>query len=132
MFQKAGYSQSSTHPQPTDHDSRQTIQARPKHSNRLLPQSRGLQSNMLRVVPTQSGPVCHQIQQQASIICLTGSGPPGMGSGCTQPVMGGFGHIRLPTSSYLGQTGEEPVQQNCNDCTRVAQHALGLESSGNV
>ena len=34
---------------------------------------------------------------------VTGSRPPGMGSGCTQSVLGGSGPICLPTSSHLGQ-----------------------------
>ena len=58
-----------------------------------------------------------------------------MGSGCTQPVMGGSGPIRLPTSSHLGQSGEVaglPMQQDHTDCTRLAQHALVLGSSDHV
>ena len=42
----------------------------------------------------------------------------------------------LSTSSHLGQSGGEvtglPLQQNHSDCSRVAQHALVLGSSGNV
>ena len=67
---------------------------------------------------------------------VTSSGPPGMGSGCTQPVMERSGPICLPTSSHLGQSGGEvaglPMQQDHSDCTRVAQHALVLGPSGNV
>ena len=59
-----------------------------------------------------------------------------MGSGCTQPVMGASGSIRLPTSSQLRQSGGEvaglPMQQDHSDCTRVAQHALVLGSSDHV
>ena len=62
--------------------------------------------------------------------------PPGMDSGCTQPVMGKSGPICLPTSSHLGQSSGEvaglPMQQDHSDCTRVAKHALVLGSSGNV
>ena len=91
---------------------------------------------MLPVAPTSSGPVCHQIQQQTTTVCLTGPRPPGMGSGCSQPLLGGPGPIRLPTGSHLGKSGGEasglPLQQNNSDCPRVAQHALVLGSSGNV
>ena len=87
------------------------------------------------MAPTQSGPVCHQVQQ-ASTVCLTGSRPPGISSGCTQPVKGGSRSACLPTSSHLGQSGGEvaglPVQQNDTDCSRVAQNALVLGSSGHV
>ena len=65
-----------------------------------------------------------------------GPRPPGLGSGCIQPILGGPGPIRLPTSSHLGQSGGEapglPLQQNNSDCTRVAQHALVLGPGGNV
>ena len=91
---------------------------------------------MLKVAPATSGPVCHQVQQQTTTVCVTGSGPPGMGSGCTQPVMGKSGPIHLSTSIHLGQSGGEvaglPLQQDYSDCPRVAQHALVLGSSGNV
>ena len=91
---------------------------------------------MLPVAPTTSGPGCHQIQQQTTTVCVTGSRSPGMGSGCTQPVMGRSGPICLPTSSHLGQSGGEvaglPLQQDHPDCTRMAQHALVLGSSCNV
>ena len=91
---------------------------------------------MRPVAPASSGPVCHQIQQQTTTVCLTGPRPPGMGSGCTQPILGGPGPIRLPTGSHLGQSGGEapglPLQQNNSDCPRVAQHALVLGSSSNV
>ena len=61
---------------------------------------------------------------------------PGLGSGCSKPVLGGTGLVRLPTSSHLGQSGGEvtglPLQQNHSDCSRVAQHALVLGPGGNV
>ena len=136
VYQKTGYCQSSTHPRPSERDSRQAIQTGPDHSNRMVPQSRNLPSNMSPVAPTHCGPVCHQVQQQATTVCLTGSRPPGMGSGCSQPVMGRTGSVCLPTSSHLGQSGGEvtglPLQQNHTDCTGMAQHALVLGSSGNV
>ena len=91
---------------------------------------------MLLVTPATSGPVCHQVQQQTATVRVTGPRPPGMGNGCTRPLLGGPGPIRLSTSSHLGQSGGEvtglPLQQNNSDCPRVAQHALVLGSSGNV
>ena len=86
--------------------------------------------------PAPSGPVCHQVQQQTITVCVTGSRPPGMGSGCTQSVLGRSGPICLSTSSHLGQSGGEvaglPMQQNHTDCTGVARHALVLGPSGHV
>ena len=56
-----------------------------------------------------------------------------MGSGLSQPALGGSGPLCLPTSSHLGQSGEVAglsVQQNYPDCSKVAQHALVLRPSG--
>ena len=100
----------------------------------MVSSPRGFSGHLLQVAPAPSGPVCHQVQQQIATVCVTGSRPPGMGSGCTQSVLGRCGPICLPTSSHLEQSGEEvaglPMQQN--HCTRVAQHALVLGSSGHV
>ena len=50
--------------------------------------------------------------------------------------IGRSGSICLPTSGHLGQRSWEttglPVQENHSDCSRVAQHALVLGSSGHV
>ena len=61
--------------------------------------------NMQPVAQTSNGPVCHQVQQKASTICLSSPRPPGLGIGCSQPVVGGTGPLCLPTSSHLGQSG---------------------------
>ena len=134
VHQETGNSQSTSHPRPAERDNRQAIQAWPDHSNGMVPSSRGVPSYMLPVASASSGSFCHQIQQQTTTVCLTGSRPPGMGSGCTQSVLGGSGPICLPTSSHLGQSSGEvtglPMQQNHTDCTGVAQHALVLGRPG--
>ena len=136
VHQAASNPQGTSHPWPAERDSRQAIQAWPDHSNRVVTSSRSVSSCMFEVASTTSGPVCHQVQQQTTTVCITGTRPPGLGSGCTQPLLGGPGPIRLPTGSYLGQSGGEapglPLQQNNSDCSRVAQHALVLGPGSNV
>ena len=131
-----GNSQSTSHPRPAERDSRQAIQTWPDHPTGVVPSPRGVPSYMLPLAPAPSGLVCHQIQQQTSTVCVTGSRPPGLGSGCSQSVLGKSGPICLSTSSHLRQSCGEitglPLQQDHSDCTRVAQHALVLGSSGNV
>ena len=133
VYQETGNSQSLTHPRPAERDSRQTIQTRPDNSNRMVPPSRGLPSYMLPVAPAPRRPICHQVQQQTTIV---GSRHPGLGSGCTQSVLGRSGPICLPTSSHLVQSGGEvtglPMQQDHTDCTRMAQHTLILGPSGHL
>ena len=130
VYQAANNPQGTSHPRPAERDSRQAIQAWPNHSNRVITLAKSVPSYMLPVASASSGHVCHHVLQQTSTVCLTGPRPPGLGSGCTQPVLGGPGPIRLPTGSHLGQSGGEatglPLQQNNSDCTRVAQHALVL------
>ena len=136
VHQETGNSQSTSHPRPAERDSRQAIQTWSDHPNGVVPLPRGVPSYMLPVASAPSGLVCHQIQQQTPTVCVTGSRPPSMGSGCSQSVLGKSGPICLPTSSHLGQSGGEvtrlPLQQDHSDCTRVAQHALVLGPSGNV
>ena len=128
VHQKSSNSQSPTYSRPSERDSRQAIQTGTDHPNRMVPQSGDIPSNMPPVAQTHCGSVCHQVEQQASTFCLTGPRPPGLGSGCSQPVMGGTGPVRLSTSSHLGQSGGEvtglPLQQDHSDCPRMAQHAL--------
>ena len=74
-----------------------------------------------------SGPVCYQVQQATS--CLTGSRPPGLGSGRPQSTVGGIWNHMPFCGNHLGQVVEK--LQDCTynshtDCTRVAQHALVL------
>ena len=136
VHQSTGNPQGTSHPRPAERDSRQAIQTWPDHSNRVVTSSSSTPSCMCKVAPAKSGPVCHQVQQQTTSVCVTGARPPGLGSGCTQSLLGVPGPIRLPTGSHLGQSGGEapglPLQQNNPDCPRVAQHALVLGPGSNV
>ena len=113
----------------------QAIQTWPDHSNGVVPSPIGVLSYIILVASAPSGVVCHQIQQQTPTVCVTSSRPQAWAVD-GQSVLGKSGPICLPTSSHLGQSGGEvtrlPLQQNHSDCTRVAQHALVLGSSGNV
>ena len=116
VHQETGNSHATSHPRLAERDSRQAIQTWPDHSHRMGSSPRSVQSYMLPVAPATGGPVCHQVQQ---LVCVTGTRPPGLGSGCTQ-FMGKYGPICLPTSSHLGQSGGEvtrlPMQQDHSDC----------------
>ena len=75
MLQETGDSQSPTHSRSAECHSRQAIQTRADHSDRMDPPSRGLPGKMLLVAPSSSGPVCHQVQQQTDSICITSPRP---------------------------------------------------------
>ena len=67
VCQETGNSQSSTHSSPSECDSKQAIQTKPDHSDRMVPSPRGLPSYMLPVAPALSRPVC-QVQQQTTTV----------------------------------------------------------------
>ena len=50
--------------------------------------------------------------------------------------MGGSGHVCLPTSSHLGQSGGEvtrlPMQETRSDCSRKAQQTWVWGSNGHI
>ena len=104
--QKSSNSKSLTHSRPAECGHRQAIQARPDHPNRVVSPSGGLPSNMQQVAPASSRPICHEVQQQVALVCVTGTGSPGHSSGCAQSAMVGSGSIHLPTISHIGQSGD--------------------------
>ena len=129
VFQETGDSKNRTHSRPSECVSRQAIQARSDHPDRMVSPSRHLPSNMIPVAPDSRGPACHQVQQQATKICFTGFRPPGLGN--TQTVLEGSESICLLSGRQLGQSGGEVVglsmQQDHPDCSRVAKHALSSQ-----
>ena len=135
VYQKTSDSQSPTHFRLAEHGSRQAIKARSDHSNRVVSPSRGFSNNMQQEAPAPNRPICHEVQQVASV-CVTGTGSPGHSSGFTQSALGGSGCKRLPTSSHIGQSGGKVaklrMQENHSDCSGMAQHALVLRSGGYV
>ena len=86
-----------------DCDRSQAIQARPDHPNRVVSPSGGLPSNMQQVAPASTRLICHEVQQQVALVCVTGTGSPGYSSECAQFAMVGSGSIHLPTVSHIGQ-----------------------------
>ena len=115
---------SPTHSRPAECGSRQVIQARPDHSNRVVSPSRGLPLNLQQVALAQIDLFAMRFNNS------------GHSSGCAQSVMVGSGSIHLPTINHIGQSGGGvaglPMQENHSDCSGVAQHALVLGSSGHV
>ena len=136
VYQGASNPKSPKHPRPSECSSRQTIQARLDHSNRMVSPPRGFSNYMQHVAPASSRPIYHEVQQQVTSVCVTSTGSPGHSNGYPQSAIVGSRRICLPTSSHLGQSGGEvtghPMQENHSDCPRVAQHALVLGPGGHV
>ena len=130
VFPAKSDSQSPTYPWPTKCDSRQAIQAKSDHPNRMVPPSGRFPKIMQQMAPASDRPICHEVQPQVTSVCLSSTGHPGCSSGCTHSAMGGSGRIRLPTDHHIGQSGGEatglPLQETHSDCSGLAQHALVL------
>ena len=117
VYQKSSNSQSLTHSRPAERGSRQAIQARPDHPNRVVSLSRGLPDNLQQVAPAKNRPYCHEVQQQVASVCFTDTGSPGHS---TQSAMGGLGRICLPTSSILGKVVEKLKDSPCKTIILIA------------
>ena len=130
VFPATSNPQSPAYPWPTKCDSRQAIQAKSNHSNRMVPPSGHFPKTMQQVAPASDRPICHEVQPQVASLCLSSTGHPGCSSGCTHSAMGGSGRIRLPTDCHIEQSGGEttglPLQEIPSDCSGLAQHALVL------
>ena len=120
MYQAAGNPQGTSHPRLGERDSRQAIQTWPDHSNRVVTSPRSVPSYMLPVAPASSGPVCHQIQQQTTSVCVTGTRSPGLGSGCTPPFLRGLGPYAFPPAAILGKVVEKLQDYPCNRIILIA------------
>ena len=81
-----------------------------------------LQGNVQQVAPTSNRPLVMWFNNRLAQFVSPVARPPGLGSRCTQPAMGGSGPICLPISSHLGQVVEK--LQN-NPCRRIIPIAPG-------
>ena len=70
VYQASSNSKSLTHSRPAECGSRQAIQTGPDHSNGVVPPTRGFPSNMQQVAPASNRPICHEVQQQVTSVCL--------------------------------------------------------------
>ena len=72
---------------PAECGSRQAIQARPDHPNRVVSPSRGIPVDMHQVAPTSNRCICNKVQQVTSVH-VTSSGVPSLGSRWSQSTLG--------------------------------------------
>ena len=68
VYQETSNSQSRTHSRPSERSSRQAIQTRPDHPDRVVSPSRGFSNNMQQVAQASDRPICHEVQQQVASV----------------------------------------------------------------
>ena len=129
-------SEGSTHSRPLECHSGQAVQTQPSDPDRVVPISAGIQSLVLQMDLTTSGPICNPVQSQALQVCFSGTRLDSLGSSRTESAMGESGYVCL-SSSFPSQPGDlqgdrSRLSQNDPDCSRVAQHALVLGPSHSI
>ena len=120
VFQETGYSQS-LNSRLAECGCRRASQVRPDYPDKVVSPSRGIPvvNCQLAVDMQQVALTSDEIQQTGSV-CVTSTRSPGLGSQCTQPVLGGTRLICPPTSSYLGQSCVEVAGLPCRRIILIA------------
>ena len=129
-------SESQAHSGSTECHSRQAVPTQSGDPDRVVPVPTGVQSLVFQLGPAADRSFCHQIQSQASQVCLSSSGFDSLGGGCSQPYMGQPECVRLspslPAHSGHIQTGESRFSQDDLNRSGLAQHALVLGSDQSI
>ena len=117
-------------------DSRQIVQEHSGYSDRMVPPAGSLRPLMCQVAHSSSGSLCNKVQSQTTQVCVPSTRSTGMESRCSQPELGEYGCLRVPSCVSFGQGGVQDPRSGSSqvgsDCSRVAQHALVLGSSQHV
>ena len=117
-------------------DSRQIVQEHSGYSDRMVPPAGSLRPLMCQVAHSPSGSLCNKVQSQTTQVCVPSTRSTGMESRCSQPELGEYGCLRVPSCVSFGQGGVQDPRSGSSqvgsDCSRVAQHALVLGSSQHV
>ena len=128
-LQETGDPQGPTHSRSAEYGSRQTIQARPDHPDRVVSPSRGLPVDMPQMAPDSNRPVCIEVQQVTSV-CVTSSRLPRLGSRCMQSTLGGPGSLCLPISDQLGKAVVKLRGYICSRIILIVQDVPTCTGSG--
>ena len=120
VHQAASSPQGTSHPRPAERDRRQAIQAWPDHSNRVVTSSRSVLSCMLKVASATNGPVCHQVQQQTTTVCITGTRPQAWAVDALSLSWEDLDPYAFPPAAILGKVVEKLQDYPCNRIILIA------------
>ena len=136
MYQETSKSQSPTYSRPAECGSRQTIQARPDHPNRVVPPSRGLPNNMQQVHWSQIDLFTTRFNNKLPLFVSPVPDPLATAVDALSLPWEDLDAYAFPPAAILGKVVEKLQDSPCKriilDCSGVAQHALVLGSSGHV
>ena len=74
---------------------------------------------MQQVAPTSNRSICHEVQQQVNSVCVTGTGPPGLSSGCSLP-WEDLDPYAFPLAAILGKVVEKLQDSPCKRIIVIA------------
>ena len=88
------------------------------------------------LAPSPGRHVCNEVQLQTGPVCVSSTGPQGLGSGRPDSLLGKPGHVYLSPSIFTGQGGQQTVgpslQEGDPNSSGLAQHAMVLGPGGTV
>ena len=118
VYQQTGYSQSLTHPIPAECGSRQAIQARPDHSNRIQRFSKQYETGGTSI----DRPFFDKFQQQPGSVCVTSARPLAWAVDAHSLPREDLDPYAFPPAAILGKVVEK--LQDC-PCSRIILIAQG-------
>ena len=86
----------------------------------MVSPSRGLPADMHQVAPTSNRPICNEVQEQVTSVCVTIYRFPSLDSRCIQSILGGPIPLYFPISSHSGQGGAKLRDYLCRRITLIA------------
>ena len=95
--------ESQTHSRVSECDGRPPVQVQPGAINRMVTASIGVQTNLLKVVHSSCGPVCHSSEPQTPSIGVSYPRPKGLGHRCSEHKLDGSHCLCLPSNSSPSQ-----------------------------
>ena len=123
-----------THSRPSECDCGKAVATRSDNTEGMLPSSRGVRPPVPNMAQPAGRYVRDQIQLQTDQVRVPSPGPERLGSGCSNSLLGGSGHVCLSPSVPSGQSDQQTVgsslQKSNSDSPRLAQHAIVLGPSG--
>ena len=128
--------ESTSHSGPAQCDSRQTVPTPSSHSDGMVSKPGCLLSDLSQMVSSQIGPICDEVQLQATSVCVPSPRSQGMGCGCLKSVLGGSGSVCISSSPPFDKCSDKGPQSSLkadDNCSPgLAEHALVLGSGGDV
>ena len=98
---KTGCLESQAHSRSSKCHCRQTILSGSGHSDKMVPPSGGIRSDLPAVASAKGGSLCSQVQQQTAPVCVPSPGTKSLGSGCSEGVLEGPGSVCLHSVSPM-------------------------------